>query len=349
MKTGFVRKLSVVALFAGAVGMPAYATEWQHPDAWITTKAKIALATTENVSATDVNVDTVDGRVTLHGKVGSEAEKAKAAEAVRQLQGVKEVRNLLQVVAPAKQDAVAIADDKVKENVQKALDAEASLKNSNIDVQSVNNGVVLLSGKASSLSDHLVAVEIATGVPGVRRVTSEIESPDKLADSEVRKDFESTTDKAETGARDIWITGTTKMRLIANSETPALDINVDTRNAVVTLFGSVPSAEAKAAAEKEAKAVNGVTSVKNLLQVVPETKKEAVAAKDDDIKARVGDAMEAREALKDADIAIEVSNGVVRLTGKVPADNLRLLAAMTARKVDGVRSVREELQVEPSA
>jgi hypothetical protein len=53
------------------------------PDAWITTKVKIALLTTENVSALDVNVDTVDGRVTLHGSVGSAAEKARAEDVAR--------------------------------------------------------------------------------------------------------------------------------------------------------------------------------------------------------------------------------------------------------------------------
>ena len=50
-------------------------------DAWITTKAKLALLTTEGVSVTDVNVDTVQGQVTLHGKVTTQAEKDKAAAA----------------------------------------------------------------------------------------------------------------------------------------------------------------------------------------------------------------------------------------------------------------------------
>src|SRR4029453_8612059 len=47
-------------------------------DAWLTTKAKIALLTTEGVKVTSVNVDTVDGTVTLHGKVRTGAEKEKA-------------------------------------------------------------------------------------------------------------------------------------------------------------------------------------------------------------------------------------------------------------------------------
>jgi hypothetical protein len=39
------------------------------PDAWITTKAKLALLTTEGVSGTQINVDTILGRVTLHGNM----------------------------------------------------------------------------------------------------------------------------------------------------------------------------------------------------------------------------------------------------------------------------------------
>jgi osmotically-inducible protein OsmY len=52
------------------------------PDAWITTKTKLALLTTEGVSGTAIKVDTVLGRVTLHGKVGSTEEKTKAETVV---------------------------------------------------------------------------------------------------------------------------------------------------------------------------------------------------------------------------------------------------------------------------
>jgi osmotically-inducible protein OsmY len=39
----------------------------------------------------------------------------------------------------------------------------------------------------------------------------------------------------------MWITSATKMRLLADPRTPALDINVDTRAGIVTLFGIVPT------------------------------------------------------------------------------------------------------------
>ena len=59
-------------------------------------------------------------------------------------------------------------------------------------------------------------------------------------------------------ASDMWITSATKMRLLADPRTPALDINVDTRAGIVTLFGIVPSQDAKAAAADDARKVSGV-------------------------------------------------------------------------------------------
>ena len=82
MTTVQFSKLALV-LLAG-LAMPVRASHASMPDSWITTKTKMALATTDGVSATQVHVDTVDGRVTLHGKVDSEAEKAKAEPVTRE-------------------------------------------------------------------------------------------------------------------------------------------------------------------------------------------------------------------------------------------------------------------------
>jgi hyperosmotically inducible periplasmic protein len=158
----------VLAIVLGvALAAPAAAAT---PDAWITTKTKLALLTTEGVSGTAIHVDTVLGRVTLYGKVGSTAEKAKAENITQQIDGVKGVRNLLQVVAPPREQAVQVSDDALKPRVEQALRADPSLRDSQIAVQSVNQGVVGLAGTAKTLSAHRRAVEVMTGVPGIRRV-----------------------------------------------------------------------------------------------------------------------------------------------------------------------------------
>ncbi len=315
------------------------AQDWR-PDAWITTKTKIALLTTADVPSTAIDVDTVDGRVTLHGKVASQAEKDKAAAVAKGVQGVKEVRNLLQVVPASQEKAADVADSTLKEHVAKALKADRSLADSDIEVVSVNQGVVLLGGDAKSMEDHLRALEIARAVPGVREVDTEVKSPDTIADA---KSPGPATDVAE-GATDLYITSATKLRLLANSETPALDINVDTRDGIVTLFGIVPSTAAKQAAENEARKVSGVKAVKNELEVVSKANQEAVKVRDDELQKKVDEAL-ATPPLNESDIDVEVKNGVVRLTGKVPSQGHRMAAAIVARSVAGVRSVQDDLQV----
>jgi osmotically-inducible protein OsmY len=317
-------------------------------DPWITAKTKIALATA-GVKPMDINVDTVDGVVTLHGTVNTPEEKARAAEEARKITGVREVRNVLQVVPKRQEKAVAASDKELKDHVERALKDDRALEGSDISVQSVNDGVVLLAGKADSVSDHLRAIQDAYAVPGVRKVESEVKSPDRLADEEIRREESSRTAGTGRGigtaTRDMWITTDAKMRLMADSRTPATDIDVDTRDGVVTLWGAVPSAEAKAAAEEDARKVSGVRRVVNQLQVVPSSRKEVVKARDDELQKHVQRAIEARNDLEGTKIDVDVKNGVARLTGTVEDEQQRLAAAIAARSTPGVRAVQDDLHV----
>jgi osmotically-inducible protein OsmY len=318
------------------------------PDAWITTKTKLALLTGEKVHATSVNVDTTDGQVTLHGKVRSAAEKAEAERIAKGIDGVKGVRNLLQVVPAAREEKAKTSDKDVQDRVEKALSQDETLRDGSIKVQSVNDGVVLLSGDAKTIGDHLRAVEDAARVPGVRRVASEIKSPDRLADAEIyreRGDEKSTTEKATERVTDAWVTSATKMKLLADRRVPGLDVNVDTYGGEVTLFGAVPTKESKAAAEEIAHSVSGVRAVKNELQIVPEKRKDVVKAADDEIEGRVERALKNHESLHDAKIDVEVHDGVARLTGTVPRPEQRMTAAVVARRAPGVRAVEDDLRI----
>ena len=333
----------LAVVLSAALAVPARATT---PDAWITTKIKLSLLTTEGVSATAIKVDTVVGQVTLYGKVHSAEEKAKAEAVARKVAGVKGVRNLLQVVAPEHEEAMQLSDDALKQRVAQALQADPSLKTSSIAVQSVNHGVVLLSGTAKTLSAHLRAVEVAAAVPGVHRVASEIQSPDTLADAEIWRESARHQHGERSGvwdaASDIWITSAVRMRLLADTQVPGLEIDLDSYDGVVTLFGIVSSQEAKAAAEADALKVNGVRRVVNELQVVATSRQEAVSARDDDLQHEV------RRALDEhgfRGVGLEVRNGVARLTGHVPSGAGSLHAAVVARSIPGVRAVEDDLRV----
>ncbi len=224
----FVRSITGAALVAAlASASPASAAD--APDIWITTKVKMALLMAPDVSATAVRVDTTEGKVTLHGTVSSADEKARAERAAAGVEGAREVRNLLQVVDEPRQESMAVADQALSAEVQKRLGADPALQKSSIGVKSVNQGVVLLEGEAPTLSTHLHALAVARAVPGVKQVASEIESPDTLADDEIWRDAKSDPmAPVAASMRDAWITTEAKVRLIANPDTSARDINVDT-------------------------------------------------------------------------------------------------------------------------
>jgi len=323
----------------------------QASDPWLTTKVKVSLLTAEKVDGLDIDVDTVDGRVTLHGKASTPAERSEAERLARQVEGVREVRNLIQVVADADEEAVAVLDDDLQQRVTAALRDDPALAGSQIQVESVNQGAVLLGGKAQSLSAHLSALETARGVDGVRRVESQIESPDQLADAELWRDAPADVSaragasSARSTANDLWITSAAKVRLMA-TDVSAFDVNVDTREGAVTLFGTVHSDAEKRTAEAEVKKVDGVKSVRNELQVVPASREDAVQRKDEEIRESVSQRLGERGELADADIDVEVSNGVVRLTGSVASQEDRLAALTAARRGPGVRSVVGDLRVE---
>lgn len=60
-------------------------------DTWITTKVKADLLTTSDVSGLELNVETVNGVVSLTGDVDSQAEADRAVEVARGIEGVTRV------------------------------------------------------------------------------------------------------------------------------------------------------------------------------------------------------------------------------------------------------------------
>ena len=340
---------ALAALLAFSVATPAFAMSTP-ADAWITTKVKVSLATTEGVDPSEVHVDTVRHEVTLHGTVNTAAEKQTAERTAKAIQGVTAVRNLLQVVPSKNEAAVEARDEEIAAGVSEALEGNISLKDSTISVQSVNKGLVLLKGNAKTLSDLLTAIDVTRSVIGVRRVVSEVHSEDTLADASVWKERNiavgggGAAPSSPGAATDLYTTSMVKMALLTNSDTPAMEINVDTRAGVVTLFGMVPTAESKTAAENEASKTAGVVSVKNQLQVVASARQPAVEAKDDVIQDDVKKNLAQNAAL--GKVTSEVKNCVARLTGSVPSGMERVEAMQIARATNGVCSVKEDLTVQ---
>jgi hyperosmotically inducible protein len=223
-------------------------------DGWITTQVKTMLLVSPTVNGTTLHVDSTEGRVTIFGTVGSDAERTDAERIARQVPGVRAVRNLASVVPPAERTSVEIADETIEANIVTALRDDAALATTGIRVESVDAGAVVLGGKARSARELLRAVQVARGVAGVRRVASVVETPEPGA-------------LGETGDGDERLTVEVKMRLLADERVPAENVAVDTTRGEVTLFGTVPTEAARRAAEHVAAGVSGVRKVSNQLLV----------------------------------------------------------------------------------
>ena len=154
-------------------------------------------------------------------------------------------------------------------------------------------------------------------------------------------------DKAteKTPINDTWLTAKTKIALAADGRVKGRQIDVETTQGVVMLRGKVDSDAAKHAAGDITKLLDGVKSVKNDLQVVAPSKREAVEEKDEAITARVKEHFAKDAHLKHADIAVQTNAGVVSLTGEVKDITTSAHASWTAWFVTGVKSVKNDLMV----
>jgi len=137
-------------------------------------------------------------------------------------------------------------------SVKSALAADSTANAADVNVD-VNRGEVKLSGFVDSASHKARAAEIARDVDGVKSVQNDIAVGESSTAGEVIDDSV--------------LTAKVKTALIANDETKAHQINVETKDSVVQLSGFVDNASAKSAASSVAKSVTGVKDVKNELSV----------------------------------------------------------------------------------
>ncbi len=70
-------------------------------DASITSGVKVKFIKDAQIKALDINVDTYEGVVTLHGNVPSAGARDRAEQLARSVKGVKDVRSKLVIVPPA--------------------------------------------------------------------------------------------------------------------------------------------------------------------------------------------------------------------------------------------------------
>jgi osmotically-inducible protein OsmY len=107
------------------------------------------------------------GVVTLAGKVVLARERADAERAVRNLLGVRQVVNKIEIEPPK------LAPTVVKTSIEAALQRHASREAQRISVD-VRDGEVTLRGAVTSWDERTAAINAAIGTPGVRSVVDQL-------------------------------------------------------------------------------------------------------------------------------------------------------------------------------
>jgi hyperosmotically inducible protein len=151
-----------------------------------------------------------------------------------------------------------------------------------------------------------------------------------------------------TPINDSWLTSKTKIALFADARVKGSEINVETVQGTVMIRGTVDTAAAKQAAEEIAKGIYGVKSVKNELQTVAPSKREATDDKDEAITTRVKAQFAKDSTLMKVNMYIQTYAGVVSLNGEVQDFLISAQASWTAWQVHGVKSVQNYLTVKES-
>lgn len=144
-------------------------------DGWLSMQVKWALLYNRNVSAVNTQVFVTDGVVTLKGQADSQAQKDLTGEFAKDIDGIKDVDNQMTIGEsankPDQNKDNKIDDASITAQVKMAFLTHHSTSAFKTGVET-NNGVVTLSGSATSDAGKDMATKVASDINGVTNVVN---------------------------------------------------------------------------------------------------------------------------------------------------------------------------------
>jgi hyperosmotically inducible protein len=155
---------------------------------------------------------------------------------------------------------------------------------------------------------------------------------------------------------DGWITMKIHSLYITEDALDHSNIDVDTRNGVVTLSGTVVTDAGRKRAVEVARTTDGVKSViDTALRIAPEPsgttgaaeagKRAGRAVNDGWMKSKIYAQFLTEDFLNDSDIDVDVAKGMVTLSGTVRTQAGRERAEAVAKSTEGVKGVKNGIKV----
>jgi osmotically-inducible protein OsmY len=147
----------------------------ENSDGWLSMKIKGALLFNRNVSAVNTQVYVTDGVVTLKGQADSQAQKDLTGEYAKDIDGIKSVDNQMTigeiVNKPVQAKDNKIDDASITAQIKMAFLTHHSTSAFKTGVETTN-GIVTLSGNATSGAGKDMATKVASDINGVTSVVN---------------------------------------------------------------------------------------------------------------------------------------------------------------------------------
>ncbi len=149
----------------------------ENSDLWLKAKVEMALLFHRNVSATKTKVDVKDGTVTLRGNAESEAQRELTTEYVKDVEGVKKVKNEMTVTETSKKTdetlGEEIDDASITAQVEWTLFSHGATSVLRTKV-GTDRGVVTLGGEAKNAAEKDLVTKLVSDIKGVKGVKNEM-------------------------------------------------------------------------------------------------------------------------------------------------------------------------------
>jgi osmotically-inducible protein OsmY len=242
---------------------------------WITTKIQAQYFVSPSIKPWNIDVTTSSaGVVTLEGQVDSMEAKNDALRIARSTEGVARVEDQLRVTRETAattglgETDLHISDAWLTAKIRSKYYMDDAVRARDIDV-TTDGAAVTLEGTVGSAEERRRAVTLARSTEGVREVRDrlQVQAPATATGEDVAPRRSVTGATVAQGIEDAWVTTKIQSQYFLEPEVKGHQIDVDTRDGVVTLSGSVETEARKQQAEQIARDTEAVTRVINRLTV----------------------------------------------------------------------------------
>jgi hyperosmotically inducible protein len=236
---------------------------------------------------------------------------------------------LLAAAAPVALFASSSTDRRI-EDAAKASYNYRTVLSDHVKVKA-NDGVVTLTGTVEDKDDRALAEDTVENLPGVVSVDNQVVVTSQYPEHS-----------------DSWIAFKVRSELLVKANVSATSTNVDVKDGIVTLTGTVKNRAQKDLTEAYANDIDNVKAVRNDLTINAPVRDSTTVGEDMDdasITSQVKYSLLSHRSTSALSTKVITENGVVSISGVADSDAEKSLVSKLAQDTRGVKSVVNDMTV----